>query len=940
MLDDSTDPALVAWCERAARLCALAVAALGVAVLLGWAFDLAALKSLRPDWETMKPNTALGFVLAGVSLAAAGRARRAGGWRGVHLVLAAAVALLGLLTVGEHVLTLDFAIDQALFPLLHDDASTGAPLRMSLATSVGLVFSGLALLLMDSRWGRLGSQVAAFIGNLIGVLALLGYAYGVAALYGVAAFANLALHTAAGLVMLNLGVLLARPRRGLIGVVTSRTAGGVMARRLLPLALVAPFLIGWLRIQGEQRELYSSAFGVALVALAYVVLFTAFIWRTAEVLRDSDQRRFAAEQARRRQQAQLTGIIDSAMDAIIMADAAQRVVLFNPAAEQMFGRSAAEVIGGPLDVLLPPRFRAEHFEQVRAFGAAGAGTRRIGALGTITGLRANGEEFPIEASTSQLEANGGQYFTAILRDVTASRRVQAALRESEERERVRSEELSKLLDAVPAAVWFARDSQGTVIGGNQLSYEWLRAPEGANVSRSAPAGEWYGSFRIFKDGVELPPAEMPLQRAAAGTELRGYEFDLVYPDGTSRHVLGNAVPLLDEHGRSRGAISAFVDITARREAELAIHAARAEAEQASNAKSRFLAAASHDLRQPLSALSIYVNVLRSHVAPAGQPHLANLKDCIGSLNALLTDLLDLSKLEAGVVSPNVGDFPVADALASLISIHAPEAQLKGLHLRCVATGLTAHTDPILFKRILGNLIDNAIRYTDRGGVLVGCRRRDGRHWVEVWDTGIGIAAHQTTEIFEEFRQLGDARTRGSGLGLAIVAKTAALLGLQVSVRSRPGRGSVFAIELPLGQDQAIPAPATGAVPCRPLRIALVEDNLMVREALASVLEDAGHEVVAAASGAELRAALGNVPPDIVVSDYRLAEGETGFDVITAARAAMGADLPAMLITGDTDPKLIRSMADRGIVVLHKPLDLETLQAYLEDLTCHEGLVAH
>jgi PAS domain S-box-containing protein len=941
MLDDSADPALAARCEWAARLCALAVAALGVAVLLGWALDIAALKSLRPGWESMKANSALGLVLAGVSLAAAGRVRHAAGWRSLHLLLAAAVALLGLLSAGEHLFALDFGIDRALFPVPDDGVSTAAPGRMSLSTAAGLAFSGLALILMDSRAGRLGSQVAAFVGNLIGVLALLGYAYGVAALYGVAAVSSMALHTAAGLVTVNLGVLLARPQRGLIGVVTSRTAGGVMARRLLPLALIAPFLIGWLRIQGERLGLFDSAFGIALVSLAYVVLFTAFVWRTAHVLRLSEQRRFVAERARCLQQAQLTGIIDSAMDAIIMADAAQRVVLFNPAAEQMFGRKAADVIGGPLDLLLPQRFRVAHFEHVRAFGAAGAANRRIGGVGAIAGMRANGEEFPIEASTSQLEVNGDKYFTAILRDITASRRVQAALRESEERERGRSEELSKLLDAVPAAVWFARDAEATVISGNQLSYEWLLAPEGANASSPGGTGDGQGNVRIVKDGVALAPAEMPLQRAAAGAEVRGYEFDLMYPDGNSRHVLGNATPLLDEHGRSRGAISAFVDITARRQAELAIQAARAEAEQASNAKSRFLAAASHDLRQPLSALSIYANMLRSQVAPAGQPHLANLKDCIGSLNALLTDLLDLSKLEAGVVTPNLRDFPVPDALASLLSIHAPEAQLKGIQLRCVATGLIAHTDPILFKRILGNLIGNAIRYTDRGGVLVGCRRRGARHWVEVWDTGIGIAEHDTAVIFEEFRQLGDeARTRGSGLGLAIVAKAAALLGLEIRVRSRPGRGSVFAIELPLGRERTRPAPQPGAALCRSLRIALIEDNAMVREALVSVLEDAGHAVLAAASGKELRAALGNVPPDIVVSDYRLAQGETGFDVITAARAAMGDDLPAILITGDTDPKLIRSMADRGIVVVHKPLDLETLQAYLEDLTCHERLVTH
>jgi CheY-like chemotaxis protein len=263
-----------------------------------------------------------------------------------------------------------------------------------------------------------------------------------------------------------------------------------------------------------------------------------------------------------------------------------------------------------------------------------------------------------------------------------------------------------------------------------------------------------------------------------------------------------------------------------------------------------------------------------------------------------------------------------------------EAQIKGLRLRCLSSHLTARSDPLLFKRLLNNLIANAIRYTEKGGVLIACRRRQGKTWVEVWDTGIGIPADKTAEIFEEFKQLGDgARSQGSGLGLAIVARTAALLGLEIRVRSRPGRGSMFAVELPLGQSESIlPAATPPAVHTTPLRIALVEDNRMVREALVVSLQRLGHQVVATASLAALLAALDARPPDIVLADYRLTDGDTGYHVIIALRARFGAELPAILITGDTEPKLLRSMSDRGIVVLHKPLDLAALQRSLEDLT--------
>lgn len=410
-------------------------------------------------------------------------------------------------------------------------------------------------------------------------------------------------------------------------------------------------------------------------------------------------------------------------------------------------------------------------------------------------------------------------------------------------------------------------------------------------------------------------------------------------DGSEFHAQLDCLRIGSENGNPLLRI-ALIDVSdsVQQRAELdraktVAQLAQKTAEQANRAKTRFLAAASHDLRQPLAALSIYVNVFKAKCAPADRELAAKMQDCIGSLSSLLIDLLDLSKLEAGVVKPNVSDFAIADLLASLESIHAPEAQQKGLTLRCVATRYIGRTDPVLFKRVLGNLIANAIRYSERGGIRMGCRRRGGKTWVEIWDSGIGIAADKTTEIFEEFRQLGDdARNCGSGLGLAIVAKTAALLELEIRVASRPGRGSMFAVELPRGRKLRTPEPVPDDVVWRPLRVALVDDNRIVRQAFALALETAGHQVISAASGPALLAQLDGLPPHILISDHRLAQGETGFDVIAAARAAMHKQLPAVLITGDTDPQLLRSMADHGIVVMHKPVVLKLLLAHLNDVT--------
>ena len=496
------------------------------------------------------------------------------------------------------------------------------------------------------------------------------------------------------------------------------------------------------------------------------------------------------------------------------------------------------------------------------------------------------------------------------------------------------------LDLAPVAVWIAHDPESKVITGNRLSCEWLGVSERGNVSPTAveAGGRW--DCKVLRDGVELLTEQLPLQRAARGDRVGDEQLDLLYPDGSVRHVLGNAIPLLDAHGKPCGAVAAFLEITARRQFELALQVAKAEAEHSSNAKSRFLAAASHDLRQPLSALSIYVNMLKNEVSPGGASMLSSMVDCLGSLSELLTDLLDLSKLDAGVVVATVSSFSVAELFASLETTHAPEASLKGLRYRHRPTSLTARTDLVLFRRIVGNLLSNAIRYTGHGGVLMACRRRQGRYWIEVWDTGIGIPKDQTSTIFEEFRQLGDgARSRGSGLGLAIVARAASLLDLRVEVSSRPGRGSVFAIELPIGEEALPPVVLPQIIEYRALRIVLLEDNEMVCKALSQALQASGHRVLAVTSGSELRSRLGleAFMPDVIVSDYRLTDGETGYEAVAFLRARFGADLPAVIITGDTDPGLIRGMADRGLIVLHKPIDMETLLAYLEDMTYNVGV---
>lgn len=502
-----------------------------------------------------------------------------------------------------------------------------------------------------------------------------------------------------------------------------------------------------------------------------------------------------------------------------------------------------------------------------------------------------------------------------LRETTPFVRAQQDAREYEQK-------LKLFIDGVPAGIAMF-DRQMCYLAVSRRFLEDLRVTDTDVIGRS--------HYEIFP---EIPERWREVhRRCLAGDSLRCEEDSFLRADGQINWLRWEVRPWFADSGEIGGIIIFAEDITARKKAEDALMAAKAEAEQANRAKSRFLAAASHDLRQPLSALSLYIGALRNKLTPADGTLVANMKDCVSSLSALLSDLLDLSLLEAGVIVPTVSEFSVDSLFKQIASSHRPDAEAKGLALRFGHVGAIGRTDPVLFQRVIGNFVSNAIRYTERGGVLVGCRRRDGKQWIEVWDTGIGIPENKTVEIFEEFKQLGNNernRAKGTGIGLAIAAKTAALLGLQIRTNSRPGKGSLFAVELPLGERvKPVVQPQYGH---RLLRIALVEDNDQVAAALVYVLSHAGHDVVSARSRLELLTLLNGVAPEIVISDFRLVGEESGVDLIEALRKTFDDDLPAIIVTGDTDPAVISLMVGKRISILYKPLEVAALSAKIAELT--------
>lgn len=368
------------------------------------------------------------------------------------------------------------------------------------------------------------------------------------------------------------------------------------------------------------------------------------------------------------------------------------------------------------------------------------------------------------------------------------------------------------------------------------------------------------------------------------------------------------------------------------------------AEKANQAKSHFLAAASHDLRQPMHALAMYVATLKNqlHGHPS-ETTLGKVEAAVSAMQTMFYAILDVSKLEAGVVTPEISSIPVCSLLNNLHEEFRQEAVSKGLELRLhCKMDVIAKSDPVLLARILRNLISNALRYTKQGGVLIAARRLGEHVRFQVWDTGLGIPREHIEDIFQEFFQLSNPqrdRSQGLGLGLAIADRLTHLLGHTLRVRSLPGRGSMFSLEVPISLDEPTENQNKMATLEDMTRLhgmaAIVDDDAMVTDSLKHLLESWGLQVIMAAGTSELLTKLASAP-DILITDYRL-KGEDGLHVASAVREAYpDAEFQVIIITGDTSGTGVRTLGASGHRVLHKPVRPASLRTLISRLLKSSG----
>jgi PAS domain S-box-containing protein len=485
-------------------------------------------------------------------------------------------------------------------------------------------------------------------------------------------------------------------------------------------------------------------------------------------------------------------LIEAAPDAMIIVDGDGEIVIVNAQAEAMFGYDRAEMLGNPIEMLLPERIRKTHVGHRDGF-ISDPELRPMGINMELVGQRSDGSEFPVEISLSPVKTEKARFVSSVIRDVTERKRMEEEIIE-----------------------------------------------------------------------------------------------------------------------------------------------ARREAERANKANSAFLAAASHDLRQPVQALSLLNGALRRTVKDDRALEMVeSMEHSLTAMTNLLNSLLDISRLDAGKVIPEIEDFPLQRIIDRLSQEFSRQAQHKGLVYTRSNCAAVVRSDPNLLSEIIQNLVGNAIRYTERGRVVLRCVEDDGKCWLEVEDTGIGIDEAQLEEIFHEFHQVRSSRSskEGFGLGLAIVKRLGDLLDHEINVESTLGKGSVFRVGMPITSGAVDPADNPGDDDDRDAQsgsglVILIEDDTNIANAWGHLLEAEGYRVATAASADEARTLINHIDeqPALIISDFHLLDGSTGVEAVVEIREHFDSNIPAFIVTGDTSKVVKEAHTVDNSTLLNKPVNTARLLA--------------
>ena len=611
-------------------------------------------------------------------------------------------------------------------------------------------------------------------------------------------------------------------------------------------------------------------------------------------------------------------ILHSSAEAIVVADGAGKIIFVNRPAEILFGYDADELTGNDVEVLLPESSREEHIKHRGNYSSNPQARPLVSGL-SLQGLCKDGRSFAAEISLTPIETKHGKVISSTIRDVSVGDTSEAYFR--------------NLLESAPDAMIIIdhRGAIAIVNGQTEKMFGYTRAELIGNSIEMLIPSRFQDRHVPNREAYTQEPRLRPMGVGLdlAGLRKNGSEFPV--------EISLSPVP------QSAGTFIASVirDVTERKDMEAELIEARQEAERANKANSAFLAAASHDLRQPVQALTLLHGALRRTVKePLAKEMVESQQQSLDAMTNLLNSLLDISRLDAGAIKPDWEVFPVQRLVDRFSAEFGRQARHKGLAFEADDSSVVVRSDPNLLGEIVQNLVSNAIRYTDKGGVAVSCREVEGQLSIEVKDSGIGIADDQLENIFQEFHQCKTpgSNKEGFGLGLAIVRRLADLLDHQVTVESEAGRGSCFCIRVPVVTRPTLIDPHLDDIPDSEARsvaggtIILIEDDVNVANAWGLLLEAEGYRVATAASAPEALAVSKHLDhePALIISDFHLLDGSTGVDAVNGIRKEFGLNIPAFVVSGDTSKVVEDARSLTNCVLMSKPINTDLLLKLAND----------
>jgi PAS domain S-box-containing protein len=800
--------------------------AVGVLVLAGWFFSLDFLKSVVPGLVAMNPATAVTFILAATALRLLQSDATERRGRLLARGLAVGVALVGALRSAEYLFGWPINLDELLF---RDQLG---PNRMAPNTAFHFLTIGSALCLLDwrTRRGSWPAQWLALVTAAGALLALAGYAYGAEGLYGVMSHVPMALNTAAVFQALSLGILLARPERGVMAVLTSDHAGSAMARRLLLAAVGIPFVLGWLRLQGELSGLYETEFGVSLIVALTVILFLVVILWNADALNRTDRERRQAEQALRASEQRARLIIETAHDAFIGMDADGRIIDWNHQAETTFGWSRDEVLGRLLsETIIPPRYREAHQRGLKHFLATGEGpvlNKRI----ELTACHSSGHELPVEMTLWPLRVGPTYQFNAFVHDITERKRTEQTI-----------QLYADIVKNVPVGLtiwhWDNRSDGGALrlVTANPAASKLLGVGMedylGMTMAQAFPAvseADLKAYAEIVRTGQTKDLGEIHYgdARVAAnywsvkGFPLPDSSLGIAFENISERKLAQEEIRKLNETLEER--------VTART-AELGD--ANRDLAEKNQENEMFVYSVSHDLRSPLvnlqgfsKELDLLRNDLRALLSQNELPAIVRerglallddgmaesihfIQTAVTRLSSIIDALLRLSR--AGRVEYEWQQVQVQPIIQRIVEALQATIAERGATVR-VRELPPVWGDPTAVEQVFANLIGNALKYLDPkrpGAIEVGCDSGPDSSVVNgrmplrrfyVKDNGLGIPDGARAKVFQAFQRVHPEVASGEGMGLAIVRRIVERHRGEVWVESTVGQGSIFFVTLPTG----------------------------------------------------------------------------------------------------------------------------------------------